>query len=69
MRRRRGYWIEREHLFSGREYVCSVCGRHEYSPSHYCPSCGAEMSGIDYDPAFVEEAAILDMIMDDDDEF
>ena len=48
---RKGEWIERvekpEWLEDDVEvyYECSCCGIYNFGQSHYCPGCGAKMSG------------------------
>ena len=63
---RKPHWIEREHLFDGTEYVCSRCGASFEEPWEECPACGAEMKKIKYDPVYVDEAEMLDILFGDD---
>ena len=59
-------WIRRTHLFRRDEYICSVCGASSDAPWRECPSCGAQMRNVKYDPSWVDEAEDLSSILDDD---
>ena len=63
---KKSYWIQREHLFDPVEYICSVCGAASEEPWEECPVCGAKMKKIKYDPVYVDEAEMLDIILEDD---
>ena len=56
-------WIRHTHLFSADDYECSVCGHTATKPQPVCPHCGAVMGGEKYDPSWVDEAAVLDIIL------
>ena len=56
-------WIRHAHLFSADEYECSACGATVDKPKPTCPKCGASMGGEKYDPSWVDEAAMLDIIL------
>ena len=58
-------WIRHTHLFAADEYECSGCGRTADRPTPVCPFCGASMGGETYDPSWVDEAAMLDIILGD----
>ena len=53
--RQQGVWEPHEkydpEIDDGTEvyYTCSVCGRVEYSPEHFCPECGSEMTAGELD--------------------
>ena len=64
--RRKPYWIEREHLFDGTEYVCSCCGASFEEPWEECPACGVRMEKIKYDPVYVDEAEMMDILFEDE---
>ena len=64
--KRKPHWIEREHLFDGTEYVCSCCGASFEEPWEECPACGAEMKKIKYDPVYVDEAEMMDILFWDE---
>ena len=56
-------WIRHTHLFSADKYECSACGKTVDKPTPTCPCCGASMGGEKYDPSWVDEAAMLDIIL------
>ena len=56
------YWIHKTHLLRRDEYICPACGRAAKKAYRNCPSCGANMRGKKYDPSWVDEAEILDML-------
>ena len=60
------HWIEKEHLFAGTEYICSCCGASFEEPWKECPACGAVMKKIKYDPVYVDEAEMLDILLGDE---
>ncbi|MBR3554174.1 MAG: hypothetical protein IKN72_12430 [Clostridia bacterium] len=57
--------IRHTHLFSAATYECSACGQEISKNDARCPRCGSTLQGEDYDPSWVEEAAMLDMILGD----
>ena len=59
-------WIEKTHLFSSDELICSACGASYKKPYRECPSCGASMKKAKYDPSWVDEAEGLSALLDDD---
>ena len=63
---RKPHWIEREHLFEGMEYVCSRCGASSEEPWEECPACGVKMKKIKYDPVYVDESEMLDILLGDE---
>ena len=60
------HWIMREHLCDPIEYICSVCGEASEKPWEECPECGAKMKKVKYDPVYVDEAEMLDILFGDD---
>ena len=64
--KRKPHWIEREHLFDGTEYVCSCCGASFEEPWEECPACGVKMEKIKYDPVYVDEAEMMDILFGDE---
>ena len=63
MSRDHTHWIRHTHLFSADEYECSACGETTGKPQPTCPHCGASMGGEKYDPSWVDEAAIMDILL------
>jgi len=63
MNRTQSHWIRRTHLFSPDDYECAQCGKATSKPKPTCPHCGASMHGEQYDPSWVKEAAMLDIIL------
>lgn len=61
----RPHWIRRTHLFDADAYTCSVCGSSFPRPTETCPRCGTDMRETKYDPSWVDEAAIMDIILGD----
>ena len=62
------HWIKREHLFGPMEYVCSVCGAAFDEPWEECPGCGARMKKVKYDPVYVDEAEMWDILLGEDED-
>ena len=61
------YWTQHTHFLKSDEYECSECGYMSDKAYSHCPNCGADMDdGDDYDPTWVDEAEMLDIIFDDD---
>ena len=63
---RKPHWIERFHLFEGFEYICSCCGEKSDEAWEECPSCGVKMKKIKYDPVYVDEAEMMDILFEDE---
>ena len=63
---KRPHWIEKEHLFDGTEYVCSRCAASFAVPWEECPACGVRMEKIKYDPVYVDEAEMMDILFGDE---
>ena len=63
---RKPHWIEKKHLFDGTEYLCSCCGACFEEPMEECPACRAEMKNIKYDPVYVDEAEMMDILFGDE---
>ena len=56
------YWIQKTHLLRADEYECSACGRRSAKPYVQCLYCGRNMTKSKYDPTWVDEAEILDIL-------
>jgi rRNA maturation endonuclease Nob1 len=56
------YWIQKTHLLRADEYICSACGRRFDQPHIQCPHCGRHMTKSRYDPTWVDEAEMLDIL-------
>lgn len=65
MAKKHGKWIQHTHFLKNDEYECTNCGYIADRPYATCPSCGNDMNGSDYDPEWVDEMEIIDMIFDD----
>ena len=63
-RNRRPHWIRHTHLFDPDEYECSACGYRAEKPYRICPHCGRKMKQGRYDPSWVDEMEILDILSD-----
>ena len=63
---KRPYWIRRTHLFRADEFICSHCGSIATKAYACCPGCGAQMSTTKYDPHWVAEMEMMDILFDDD---
>lgn len=63
MSKKRATWIRHTHLLKADEYECSACGYRTNKPKSTCPHCGASMGGEKYDPSWVDEAAMMDIIL------
>ena len=55
-------WIQKTHLLRADEYECSACGRRFDKPYERCPKCGRNMTKTRYDPTWVDEAEMLDIL-------
>jgi hypothetical protein len=64
--KRKPDWIRHTHLFRADEYECRFCRYVGDRPYPVCPECEMEMSGTKYDPSWVDEAAMLDIILGDE---
>lgn len=62
------YWIQKTHFLRDDEYICSSCGFKAKKAYKSCPSCESQIAKTVYDPSWVEEAELFDMISDDCDE-
>ncbi|MCR4594900.1 MAG: hypothetical protein K5761_07570 [Clostridiales bacterium] len=61
------YWTQHTHFLKSDEYECSNCGYVSNISYPFCPGCGSNMNdGNSYDPTWVDEAEMLDIIFDDD---
>ena len=59
------HWTQRTHLLRRDEYVCSACGTAAEKPYKTCPGCGMSMKGTKYEPTWVDEAEMMDIIFKD----
>jgi len=59
------YWTQKTHLFDADEFICSACGYSADKAYKNCPKCGAEMAESKYDPTWVDEAFMAEMILGD----
>ena len=59
-------WMRKTHLFHPDEYICLACKSSCAKPYKICPTCGAVMGKVKYDPSWVDEAEGLSAILDDD---
>ena len=64
-RNQRAEWIQRTHLFCADAFVCSFCMASFTEPYEICPSCGAVMKKIKFDPSWVDEAEDFLSFMED----
>ena len=62
---KRVYWIHKTHLLRPDEYICSRCGASYHKPYKVCPNCQAEMGKTKYEPSWVDEAEMLDILDDE----
>ena len=62
---KKAVWVIRTHLLRADEIVCSRCGRAVPRPVPVCPGCGTRMEGKEKDLNWVDEAFLLDMLLDD----
>lgn len=53
-------WLEQEHLFGEKTYLCTNCDKRFKRPMPQCPQCGARVSGIKADPVWVDAIALFD---------
>ena len=58
----KAYWTQKTHLLRADEYICSACGNVSGKAYKQCPSCGSKMSKSKYDPSWVDEAEIMDIL-------
>ena len=58
----------REHLCGQIEYVCSRCGAAFEEPWVECPECGIKMKKVKYDPVYIDEYEICDILYGDDED-
>ena len=63
---RQDLWIQKTHLFSKDEYICTVCRAVCDKPYQTCPVCGMEKTKVTYDASWVDEAAEMDILLGDD---
>lgn len=62
MKKRKAQWIRKTHIFRKDEYICSVCSFIAQSSLPVCPKCGSTMKNCKYDPTWVDEIEMLDII-------
>ena len=58
-------WIQKTHFLRADEFICSVCGYKSKIAKKTCPNCGEHLSKIKYDASWVDEAELIDMILED----
>ena len=63
---RQDIWIQKTHLFSKDQYICSACRAVCDEPYQVCPACGAEKSKVTYDASWVDEAEKMSILLDED---
>ena len=63
---KRAHWIHRTHLFRADAYVCSLCMSSFHELYEICPSCGAIMQKVKYDPSWVDETEDFLAFMEDE---
>ena len=63
---RQDLWIQKTHLFSKDEYICTACRAACDKPYQVCPVCGAGKTKVTYDAPWVDEAAEMDILLGDD---
>ena len=61
----KAYWTQKTHLFRSDEYICSACGNVTDKAYKQCPSCESYMSKGKYDPSWVDEAEMMDILFND----
>ena len=55
-------WTRRTHLFRQDEFICSGCGASCGKPEQTCPKCGAKMKDTKYDPSWVDEIELFNIL-------
>ena len=60
--KKKAYWIRRTHLFRADEFECSACRGKTRKPFVQCPFCGRKMTKSKYDPSWVDEAEMMDIL-------
>ena len=63
---KRDLWIQKTHLFSKDEYICTVCRAVCDKPYQVCPICGTEKRSVEYNASWVDEAAEMDILLGED---
>ena len=58
-------WAQKTHLFRSDEYICSGCHYVADKPYKTCPSCRSQMKKSKYDPSWVDEAEMMDILFGD----
>lgn len=61
----KAYWIQKTHLFRPGEFICSACGHIADKAYKQCSSCDSSMCKSKYDPSWVDEAEMTDIIFGD----
>ncbi len=65
MNKKTAHWTRRTHVFRKDEFECSACKARFEKPYKVCPKCGRMMKGSKYDPSWVDEMEMIDMVLDD----
>ena len=63
---RQDLWIQKTHLFSKDEYICTACRAVCDKPYRTCPVCDTEKTKVTYDASWVDEAAEMDILLGED---
>ena len=63
--RQAAYWQERTHVFDDTDYKCSVCGAVYDVPYDTCPNCGTRIAGVESDPDWAMNMAIMDDLINE----
>lgn len=59
------HWVQHTHIFKADEYECSRCRSISSKPYSVCPACDSNMVSGKYDPSWVDEMEMLNIIFDD----
>ena len=63
---RQDIWIQKTHLFSKDEFICTACRAVCDKPYQVCPACGTEKRSVEYNASWVDEAAEMDILLGED---
>ena len=65
MKKNSAHWIQETHVFRDDEFKCSACGGKTEKPFPVGPRCGKPMKGSKYDPSWVDEAELMEALLED----